>query len=272
MSSSAAWGHGAAKPVPRATKKPWERVVFLSDLHVPFHDPAVVRAALALIRDVEPRRVVLNGDIADFFQLSRFNTGQERLDTLQEEIDAANAIRLAVREAAPGALIEETQGNHDHRIISYVQANARALTSLRALEPPQLFQYAELAITPHPGAGFLLRPHFLVKHGTLVRKYPGATARAEMAAAGISGISGHTHRLATYRFAGYGPARQWTEQGGLMRLDPDYVTGPPNWTQGLVVGEFATKGETFATFEVPYIDGALRLGLSKYPSRTDGSK
>lgn len=264
------WGYGAAKPVRPATKERTEIVAFLSDIHVPYHDPAAVGAALILIEAIKPHRVVLNGDVADFFQLSRFNVSGERIDKLQEEIDAANAIRRAVREAAPNAAIEETQGNHDHRVISYVEANARALSSLRALEPGKLFEYAELGITWHPGPGFLLRPHFLVKHGDIVRGEAGATAKAELAKAGVSGISGHTHRLATYRKAGYGTPRQWTEQGGLMRLDPDYVVGPPNWTQGVVVGEFSTRSTAFVTHEVPFIDGALRLGLDRYAAKKRG--
>lgn len=266
MATKIDWGYGAAKLVRPATKERSETVVFVSDIHVPYDDPAAVKATLALIESVQPHRVVLNGDIADFFQLSRFNKSLERIDLLQDEIDAANAIRRAVREAAPNAVLDETQGNHDHRIISYVEANARALTSLRALDPAALFGYGELEINWHPGAGFLLRPNFLVKHGDVVRGEAGATAKAELLKAGISGISGHTHRLATYRRAGYGPPRQWTEQGGLMRLDPDYITGPPNWTQGIVVGEFSTKSDAFVIHEVPLIDGTLRLGLNRYPA------
>jgi hypothetical protein len=108
-----------------------------------------------------------------------------------------------------------------------------------------------------------LRPEFLVEHGTLIRGEAGASAKAELNAAGISGISGHTHRLGTFRKAGY-VQRQWTEQGGLMRLDPDYVVGLPNWQQGIVVGEFSTKSDAFVTYEVPAVEGQLRFGGNSY--------
>lgn len=77
-----AWGHGPARLVRPSTKRATELVVFLSDIHVPYHDPLVVKAALSLIRDVSPHRVVINGDVADFFQLSRFNTDGNRIDHL----------------------------------------------------------------------------------------------------------------------------------------------------------------------------------------------
>lgn len=257
------WGLGAAQPVRPATTEDTELVVFLSDIHVPYHDPDVVASALRLIRRLKPHRVVLNGDIADFFQLSRFNTAQSRMDDLQAEIDDANLIREGVRAAAPDAVIDETEGNHDSRTSTYVANNARALKSLRALEPENLFKYRELNINWHPGAGFLLRQNFLVKHGTIVRKDGGASAKAEMEQAGVSGISGHVHRLATYRKAGYSQ-RQWTEQGCLCRTDPDYVVGAPNWVQGCVVGEFSTRSDVFVTYEVPAVDGRLRFGGKAY--------
>lgn len=258
------WGFGGALAVEPAKTKGDEIVVFGSDFHVPFHDRDAVTSFINLVKATKPDRVVLNGDIADFFQLSRFNTSQDRLDTLQQEIDMSNnEIRRAVRSAAPNAIIDETEGNHDNRIRSFVLHNARALSSLRVLEPANLFGYHDLEINWHPGAGFLLRPQFLVKHGTFVRGEVAATAKAELMQAGISGISGHTHRLGTYRRHGY-VQRQWSEQGGFMQMDPDYIVGIPNWTQGCCVGEFSTTSDAFLIHEVPYRDGKLRLGLTRY--------
>jgi hypothetical protein len=211
------------------------------------------------VRKVKPHTLVINGDVNDFFQLSRFNTGHEREDFLQLEIDAANAIRQRFRKAAPNARLIETEGNHDNRIRSYVVKNAKALHSLRVLDPAALFDHDKLDIQWFPGAGFRLRPSFLVKHGTLVRGESAATAKAELASAGISGVSGHTHRLGTYRRAGY-QTKQWTEGGCLCRLDPDYITGQPNWTQGLVVGQFSTKTDSFVVEEVQAMDGKLVWG------------
>jgi predicted phosphodiesterase len=245
--------------VPKATREETERVVFLSDTHFPFHEQSLVESSLRFVKKLKPHRVVLNGDVNDFFQLSRFNTGLERLDTLQDELDLGNGYRANLRKAAPNAVIDETTGNHDDRIISYVQQNGRALTSLRALEPARLLNHKDLGINHHPGAGFLLRPNFLVKHGTLIRKHAGWSAKAELEAAGVSGISGHTHRLCTYRAGGLNPL-SWTEQGGLMRLDPDYITGVPSWQQGAAVGFFSTKTNSFLIEEVQAVDGKLFYG------------
>jgi predicted phosphodiesterase len=238
-----------------------ELIVTLSDLHVPFQDVAVVNSAMKMVRSLKPDRVIVNGDLSDFFGLSRFNTADERMDSLQTEVDEANGIRRRIRAAAPNAVVDETLGNHDSRIVTYVEQNAGALKSLRALEPRHLFKYDELEINWHPGAGFRLREDLIIKHGTLVRGEAGATAKAEFMSSGLSGVSGHTHRLATYRKSGYQP-RQWTESGCMCRLDPDYIVGAPNWTQGCVVIELSKT--SFWVTEVPFIAGKLRFGGKGY--------
>jgi predicted phosphodiesterase len=253
------WGFGAAPLLKPATTEDTEIVVFLSDVHVPYHDVAAVQSAVRLLRKVRPHTVVVNGDMNDFFQLSRFNTEAERMDHLQEEIDEANSLRAAIRKACPDARFIENDGNHDTRIRSYVAQNARALTSLRALEPRNLFDWDKLDILNFPGAGFRLRPNFLVKHGTLVRAGAGTTAKAELQQAGISGISGHTHRLGTHRKVGY-QHLQWTEQGCLCRLDPAYVVGIPDWSHAVVVGQFSTKTDSFLVEEVQAMDGRFIYG------------
>jgi hypothetical protein len=257
------WGHGEAQLVKRATKEDTELVVSGSDFHFPYHDPAAIESFLNLVATLQPHRVVLNGDICDFFQLSRFNRDGTREDELQSELDQGNAFRKAVREAAPDAVIDETEGNHDRRIRDWLGANAPALKGPAGVATIGAVQHGS-GITGHPGCGFRLRPHFLVRHGSVVRKGAGNSAKGELDNAGISGWSGHTHRLATFRKNGY-RTLQWTEQGGFMRLDPDYIAGgKPDWTQGCVVGEFSTRSDSFSVSEVPFVDGKLRLGREAF--------
>lgn len=254
------WGLGRAELVEPVGKGSTETVLFVSDWHVPYEDKEMMHAAISLAQDLQPDRVVFNGDMSDFFQLSRFNTGLEQLDTLQDDINQTNAYRGRFRRAVPNATLDETEGNHDERIRTYVQTKARPLTSLKALQPSNLFDWGKNEINPHGGNGFLLRPQFLVKHGTIVRGEAGATAKAELAAAGISGVSGHTHRLAGYEKTGY-VQREWWEGGCLCRLDPDYVKGSvPNWKSGCLVGLFSNRTEHFVIEPVQRLGNSLIFG------------
>lgn len=246
------WGDGKAKLVRPSTPSAWETVVFLSDIHVPYHDPVLVDAATQIIAAVNPDRVVINGDTNDFFGLSRFNKAAERFDELQNEINMGRMIRALVRESAPNAIMDETLGNHEERLLTYPGFNAPGLRTLDVLKPSNLLGLSEYEITLHPRNGFRLRENFLVEHGQVVRKGSGESAKARLNDTLISGIMGHTHRLDSNRRSGYRDL-VWYEQGCLCAMNPDYVIGEANWKQGFAIGTFSTKTENFDVQLVPAV-------------------
>lgn len=257
------WGEGRPRLVKPSTKDATELVVFTSDWHAPYVDWGVFTAMLEVLNDLQPHRIILNGDLSDFFQISRFNVSRSREDSLQEDIDERNHLVSLVRNAAPDARIDETDGNHDSRVRSWIAQNAKPLSSLRALHPDELFRRGEYDVHWHPGCGFLLRPDFLVKHGTKVSALPNGTARAEALANLCSGISGHVHRAEQWRHVGVRHI-EWTVSGCCCRLEPDYIVGQPNWTQGIAIGEFSTRTDAFHVSQLPYVDGFLRHGTRSY--------
>lgn len=263
MASTNEWMLGRAPLVEPSTKKSTEVVLFMSDFHVPFEDKRLLESAIRLIQDVRPHRIVLNGDVSDFFSISRFNVEQDRMDDLQKELDQARYWRRRIREAAPRATIDECEGNHDVRMRNYVAQNARALTSLESLNPDELSGRNELKFNSYSGSGFLLRPHFLVRHGTVIRKYQGFSAKAELESAKVSGTSGHTHRLGIFRINGY-KNLTWAESGCLCLLHPDYILGKPDWTNGAIIGQFSTKTDAFLLEEIQSDGNKLVYGGRKY--------
>lgn len=257
------WGYGAAPLLDPVTTEETEVVAFISDLHVPYHEEQLVQSTLRFLKKQKPHRVIINGDVADFASISRFNTAMERLDELQDEIDQANTIRKRIRKAVPNAQIIEVPGNHDIRLQRYIGENARAIKSLRALDPRVLYMHDALDIQSATDAGVRIRQNFLAYHGSIVRKNAGFSAKAELEKNQISGVSGHTHRLAIYHQAGYDP-KVWVEGGGLFRLDPDYAIGLPNWQRGITVGQFSTKTPSFVLELVGEISQSLIYGGKRY--------
>ena len=59
------------------------------------------------------------------------------------------------------------------------------------------------------------RNRFIAKHGNLVRKFSGFTARAELEVEHMNGVSGHTHRAGQYCMTQRGKTMEWTELGGF---------------------------------------------------------
>lgn len=246
------WGEGKAVLIEPSTSEHWEVGAFFSDIHAPYHDKPLIDAAIELLANLQPHFVVLNGDVNDFFGISRFNKANERSDLLQEELDIGIEIRKAFRAAAPNARFYETIGNHEERLLTYPAFNAPVLRSLRALKPSTLLGLDELEIRQFPQHGFRLRNEFVVEHGVAIRKDSGATAKARLNDTLISGIMGHTHRLDSARRSGYREL-SWYEQGCMCMLNPDYVKGEANWKQGFAIGTFSTKTDNFNVQLIPAI-------------------
>lgn len=80
----------------------------------------------------------------------------------------------------------------------------------------------------------LFLPKFMLKHGNKVRAQSGYTARAEHETYGMSGASGHTHRLSQFYHRDRNGNHVWVETGCTCSLSPDY-TPDPDWQNGCVL-------------------------------------
>lgn len=249
-----------------STTEETERVMFLSDIHAPFHDEDAIQAVLRFIPEFDPHRIVLNGDIQDFYALSRFDRDWDRNESLDEEIGVGNRIRSQIRHAAPNADIIETEGNHEARLEAYLRRNVDTMAPIlslpavkEAISMKSLFNDSYYKITRFGSEGFFLRENFRVKHGEFARQDAGMSAKAQMLRGFTSGVSGHTHRLSRFPFrADGGRLFEWFENGCLCSLDAEYMRGgAPNWEQGFTVGQFSTKGSSYFMEIVPIRDGKI---------------
>lgn len=241
-------------------KVEYEKTAFIPDIHAPYADGAALRCAYAFLRYFKPDHVFVMGDAVDFYQLSKFNKDPKRIPDLQNDIDDAVGILTQIRKASPNSKMYFLKGNHENRINTFLFSRAAELASLRALTVPALLNLKELDIK-YVETGKMLFHDFLIKHGNVVRTRSGYSATGEREKAGISGASGHTHRLGQVFNSDYTGMTSWTECGCLCRIDADafdYTEGQiPNWQQGLAYGYFEKNNHRFGIHAVPIIKGAL---------------
>jgi len=226
--------------------------VVLSDAHVPFQDRHVCRMALAFLREHKPATVHLLGDIADFYSISRFAKDPTRREDLQEDIDSARDFLQEVREAAGGAKIIFSEGNHEFRLRRYLASEARALALLRDLRLERQLDFDSLGIQFRPQDKPYRVGPLLFTHGSLVRKWSGASARAHIEKYGCCVIHGHTHRLGTFYHRDIGDIYGGWENGCLCSLNPEYATAP-DWQHGWSV--VWSKGDYFHVDQVAVVKG-----------------
>lgn len=230
------------KIVPESRKA--KKVIFVSDTHAPFEDQTAIDIACQIIADEQPDILVHLGDLVDFYSISKYEKDPTRRILLQDELEAAARVLgkfdQSVSKSARKIFVP---GNHEERLSKYIKHNAPALAGVPHLQLNNLLGLENLG-WEYIEHDLELFPEFLIKHGDLVRQNSGYSARGEIDRSWMSGISGHTHRLALYT---YTPKLRhlrtqqpafWVENGCLCTLDPEWMADSPNWQQGFTILHF----------------------------------
>ena len=208
-------------------------ILVASDVHIPFQDDKAVNAFLKYAKKKQPKLIVLNGDIMDFFRLSRFTKGEGR-NPLQE-ITICRRFLKSLREMCPSSDIYYVIGNHETRLERYVLEKAPELSTLIE-DVFTILKASDFSITGC--ASLLVNNSFVFKHGTLLGNKSGLSAIKEIEKAYMSGCSGHTHRAAKFITRKSGRKFVWLESGCLCDLEPEYCINP-DWQQAFVEIEIA---------------------------------
>jgi predicted phosphodiesterase len=120
-------------------------ILVLSDIHLPFHDLPALTTALEFGVERQPDVVLLNGDILDCYDISRWTKEQDR-PTILDEIQMGVEFLTLLREHFPTARIIYKLGNHEERLRAYILKNAPEFGNLKALEFDSLLHFEELKI------------------------------------------------------------------------------------------------------------------------------
>ena len=121
------------------------RVLVLSDVHIPFHVPKALEAAVEYGRKNGADTVLLNGDVCDFHTISRYDHDGSKL-TYTEEVEAGRQFLRYLRGKFPKARIVFKEGNHDERLAKYILGRAPALFGLDNCTLPSLLGLAAAGV------------------------------------------------------------------------------------------------------------------------------
>lgn len=223
-----------APPIPESHVVPWlpfdltgsQRVLVLSDVHVPYHDKAALEAALEHGDEFQPDVVLLNGDIADFYRISRYVQDPERRN-FGQEIEAVRAFLAHLRGRFPKARIVYKLGNHEERWWHYLWSRAPELlgvdfASFAGLVDAETHR-VEIVDQQRP----IRLGHLTVLHGHELPKgltNPVNPARGAFLRALDIVLMGHQHRTSEHTETTMGGKMItcWST-GCLCDLNPEYM-------------------------------------------------
>jgi predicted phosphodiesterase len=216
----------------------FRRSLILSDIHAPYHDERALAVAEKLCRWLRPHSLILAGDIIDCYPCSRFDRDPDRSSgkAMQAEIDTTIDILDRLRKSAGNACeITYLAGNHEDRLHKTLLRKAPELCGIEALEVPALLHLDELGITYLPSSKLYRIHGLVVEHGQVIRSRSGYSAKGQLDKRGISGVSGHTHRLGVSYHSDMAGTARWAENGCLCSLTPEYLVGDPDWQHGCTI-------------------------------------
>jgi len=233
------------------------KIATLNDYHIPFHDKKAMRVAQNFLEEIEPRTIILH-EWSDFYAISRFDKDPRRKLEFQKELDETQRELWALRKRFPDTELIMVDSNHQDRMKKFLQSKAPELDSLRCLSIEHLLGLDGMKIRSAP---HYIHKRVLFKHGNIVRADSSYTAKAEFAREGMSGCSGHTHRLGMHFKTLRGGSYCWVEAGCLCKTkNIEYIDGVANWNQGLAVFFFEEGSSRFDPKVFPIIDYGIVWG------------
>lgn len=237
-----------------------EKVVVLTDWHVPFEDAKIIELELEFCKNEQPDIIIFH-ELHDFYAVSKYDKDPKRALDLQLEIDVVNRWMQKFRAACPHTRFILLDSNHLDRLRRYIWNQAQGLGTLRALEIEKLLELDKFKIEFKETFTY---KNVLFKHGDIVRKFSSYSAKGEFEKEGMSGSSGHTHRLGMYFHRVRGGEYVWVETGCGCNLNAEYIKGIANWQHGFAVFDFEKEGNYFYPCIVPIVNYKFMWGNKLY--------
>lgn len=245
---------GELPPLPESETVEWtpfvigeSRVLVLSDLHVPYHDNQAIEAALDWGEGFNPQAILFNGDVFDFYQISRFDK-DPTVAGLAVELSRGNELFTHVHRRFPKARLYYKLGNHDERFDLYLMRQAPLILDIEGVRDCWHKAAGILAnkITVIKDQRPIMLGHLPVFHGHELGKgisSPVNPARGAFLRAHHTILVGHHHQT-----SGHADTNVWHEEtfcwstGCLCDITPEYAR-INRWNQGFAAVTVDKSGE-----------------------------
>lgn len=211
------------------------KLLVLSDIHVPFHDPVAMTAAIKHGIEEKPDAVLLNGDTLDFYAKSDHEKDPRKVKW-KEELDAGRKVLRMMREAFPNVPIYFKEGNHEYRMERFLMRHAPTLLGMEEFELPVLLRMGEVGVEYIRNKRMVHAGDLTIGHGDEYKGSGGVNpARWASLRARESLMIGHFHRVSEHiERTVRGDVRGYWSLGCLCELQPGYL--PYNdWSHGFAL-------------------------------------
>jgi hypothetical protein len=220
-----------------------------SDFHDLECDPFVLAVFIDTAKRVQPDVIVLNGDVFDMYEASRYDQDVRQIKILDRFNYVKRHIFGALRRACPNSQIDLVIGNHEWRILTLLANKTPALkvilsdvmgltlSDIFGLDEFEINLIAKLDLAAFTAGDINseLKENFKVYYDAFV------CSHFKDLSLGLSGTSGHTHRPELVSFANIPMGKlTWTTTGCISQTRMEYIQGQDKWTNSFLLAHIDT--------------------------------
>ena len=229
-------------PAPKTEFDDWNAVeiggdlttLILSDIHIPYyHKPSLV-CALEMGRQRNCNLILLNGDIADHYAVSHWDTDPRRRK-FADEVTAMREFLETLRDNFPSARIIYKLGNHEERYERYMRGKCAELLGVDKFDFAEIYELGKQGVETVRDMKPIRLGKLFVIHGHEYRfpiANPVNPARGLFLRAKTLALCGHFHQTSQHseRNLEQSVVSTWST-GCLANLHPEYRP-LNNWNHG----------------------------------------
>lgn len=248
-------GEGAGLKCPPSSAEAWEPYqlppgfgVSLSDIHLPYHSREAVEAAVAHAEKRQLDWLLFNGDLADFYSVSRWDKDPKKRN-LAKEVEIVREFLDWIRERFPKTKIVYKAGNHEERWDKFIWNKAPELFDIQQCRWDFILGLEQREIDLVVGGRPVMAGRLPIFHGHELPKgltNPVNQARGAFLRTLSTTLTAHGHRSSTHPEPNiwHNINVSWS-QGCLCNRRPEYAR-INKWNWGFAEIENANDG----SFEV----------------------
>ena len=252
--------------MPRSKAEPWAphdmgvvgRIGVLSDIHIPYHDEVALAAAVSHLQAEQIDCLLLNGDFADFYSISRHEKNPKHRN-FKRELEDVRQFLAWIRGTFPNIPIVAKAGNHEERFEKWLFAHAPEISDDPIMGLDNWLGLAPLGIALVQDKRIIMAGGLPILHGhekgngisSPVNQARGAFLRLHHTV-----LEGHGHRTSTHSEPDmFGSETVCFSTGCLCDLRPAYAV-LNKWNHGGAIvtvhdgGEFDVENFRIASGKV----------------------
>ena len=212
-------------------KKPYKivgykRALIIADLHIPYHDIKAISLCFDYAVKEKPDLIIINGDLIDCYQLSRFVRNPNNRN-FASELECMKKFFESLQNTFPKAKIVYKFGNHELRYEHFLYTKAKELDGVEEIEFKNIIQARAKGIDLVDDKTIIMLNKLPIVHGHEFGKSvfnPVNTARGLFLRGIHTCLQSHTHRPSKHSEPNMFKKKIVTwSLGCLCGLYPDYA-------------------------------------------------